>query len=130
MELREAWGRFDYEIITYESDRIKDLDEPFILVHPPWKSIPRYLWTLSKTVVKLMFDKPDVVISCGMGWVDMVVFPLCKLLGSYTIYIESGANVHFITGTGNFVRRFADRFIVRWKDLADEIGAEYRGGIF
>ena len=130
MELRDAWGRYDYEFITYDSERVKAMDEPMVLIHPPWKSVPRFLVTLFKAASHVLFNKPDVLISCGMGWVDIFIFPLCKFLGTYTIYIESGANVNYITGTGNLVRRFADKFIVRWEGLAEEIGAEYRGGVF
>jgi len=131
LEIQEAWSRYDHEIITYESERARAMSdtEPMLIIYPPWKSIPRFLWGLAKAAVRVTFNRPDVLISTGMGWVDIVIFPICKILGTYTIYIESGGNVDYISGTGNFVRRFADRFLVRWEGLAQEIGAEYRGGV-
>jgi len=57
------------------------------------------------------------------------MFPFCKLLGVYTIYIESAANVNSISGTGKLVRKFADEFMVQWEELAEKIGADYHGGI-
>ncbi len=130
-ELRDAWGKHDYEIITYESERIKGMDEPLIRIFPPWISRLKFLWSLGKAVVKLTFDRPDVLISTGMGMTDIFLFPYCKkILRTYTIYIESAADVCKISGTGAFVRRFSDRFLVKWEELAEEIGAEYKGGVF
>jgi len=128
--LRNAWDKYDYTIITYESERLKGMKESMIRIHPPWLHKLKFLRSLASALVKLLFDRPDVLISTGMGMVDIFLFPFCKFLGTYTIYIESAANVHKITGTGDFVKHFADRFLVNWKDLADEIGAEYKGGVF
>ena len=129
MELKDAWEPYDHTILTYVSDRPLDGGD-LILLHPPWKSVVRYSWTLLKALTRMLFDKPDVMLSTGMGYTDVFVFPLCKLLGVYTVYIESAANVDHISGTGNVVRRFADRFLVQWEELADRIGAEYKGGAF
>ncbi len=130
MELKDAWEPYDHTILTYASDRPLDGMGDLILLHPPWKGVVRYSWTLLKALTRMLFDKPDVMLSTGMGYTDVFVFPLCKLLGVYTVYIESAANVDHISGTGNVVRRFADRFLVQWEELADRIGAEYKGGAF
>ncbi|MCH3977641.1 MAG: UDP-N-acetylglucosamine transferase subunit ALG14 [Candidatus Methanomethylophilus sp.] len=130
LDLRGAWGRYDYRFITFESERTAAMNEPMVLITPPWISIPRFLRSLLRALRCVLFDRPDVLISTGMGYVDVFVFPLCKLLGTYTVYIESGANVDYVSGTAGIVRRFADRFIVRWEDLAEDIGAEFHGGIF
>lgn len=129
MELREAWGRYDYHFYTYTSERSEALKEPKTLIYPPWKSGVKYLFGLTKALIHVTFNKPDVLISSGMGWVDIFMFPYCKLLKVHTIYIESAANVNFISGTANLIRkRFCDRFFVQWEELAEEIGAEYIGG--
>ncbi len=130
MELKDAWEPYDHTILTYASDRPLDGMGDLILLHPPWKGVVRYSWTLLKALTRMLFDRPDVMLSTGMGYTDVFVFPLCKLLGVYTVYIESAANVDHISGTGNVVRRFADRFLVQWEELADRIGAEYKGGAF
>ena len=130
LDLKNAWGKYDYRFITYESDRTKAMNDPMVLIHPPWKSVPRFLISLTKAVIKVIFDRPDVLISTGMGYVDVFLFPLCKMLNVYTIYVESGANVNYITGTANIIRRFCDRFVVKWENLAEKIDAEYHGGIF
>ena len=130
MELRGAWEGYDHRIITYRSIRTDGLDGPKILICPPWKSRIRFLASMAGAFPKILFDRPDVLISTGMGHADIFLFPLCRFLGAYTIYIESGANITGISGSAAFIRRFCDRFIVRWEELAEEIGAEYHGGIF
>ncbi|AGI48527.1 Oligosaccharide biosynthesis protein Alg14 like protein [Thermoplasmatales archaeon BRNA1] len=130
LDIKDAWGKYDYEFITYRSIRTESMDDPMVLIEPPWKSVPKFLWSLAKAAVHVTFDRPDILISTGMGYVDIFLFPLCRLLGVYTVYIESGANVKSITGTANLVRIFADRFIVKWEELAEDICAEYHGGIF
>jgi hypothetical protein len=129
MDLRDAWGKYDYCFYTYTSDRSKALDEPKVLIYPSWKSGAKYLFTLAKAMVHITFNKPDVLLSTGMGWVDIFMFPYCRLLGVKTIYIESAANVNYISGTANFIRPFCDRFFVQWEELASKIGAEYMGGV-
>lgn len=128
MELRNAWGKYDYCFYTYTSDRSVALDEPKVLIYPPWKSKIKFFPTLAKAAVHMMFNKPDVLISTGMGDVDIFLFPLAKLLRVHTIYIESAANIDYISGSAEFIRRFSDRFFVQWEELAEEIGAEYIGG--
>ncbi|MBR4504245.1 MAG: hypothetical protein IKP20_04670 [Candidatus Methanomethylophilaceae archaeon] len=130
MELKGAWEAYNCRFITYESVRTDDLEEPKFLLIPPWKSRFRFILSLARLLPKVLFDKPDVLISTGMGHADIFLFPLCKFLGAYTIYIESGANVTELSGSASFIRRFCDRFIVRWESLAEQIGAEYHGGIF
>lgn len=130
LDLRGAWGPYDYRFITYRSERTRGMDEPLLLIEPPWNSIPGFLWGLMRAAKSLLFDRPGVLISTGMGWTDIFLFPLCRLIGVYSIYIESGANVDCVSGTARIVRKFADRFIVKWEGLAEEIGAEYHGGIF
>ena len=129
MSLEDAWGLYDHFFITYASERTESLDHRKYLVTHPRRSMLGFLLTLFITVGRVFGERPDVLISTGMGWVDIFMFPFCRLMGTYTVYIESAANIDYITGTGALVRRFADRFLVQWEELAESIGAEYHGGI-
>lgn len=130
LSLRKAWGKYDYRFITFKNERLEGWDEPHTAIYAPWDSIPKFVWTGAKALIKTIFDKPDVLISTGMGYFDIFMFPMCKLIGVKTIYIESGANINDLTGTGNFVKIFADRFFVKWEKLAKKVNAEFGGGIF
>ncbi len=128
-KLKDAWSKYDYFFITYDSVRTRELREKkFLIVHPA-DSCVRFFINMIWNVPKILLEKPDVLISTGMGWTDIVLFPLFRLCGIYTIYIESLANVSNVTGTGKLVRKFANRFLVQWPKLAEEIGAEYHGGL-
>ena len=129
MDLEPAWSKYDHFFVTYDSERTHDMPIKKYLVYPPWESMIRFLWTLFIAIGRVFGERPDVLISAGMGWVDIFMFPFCKLLGVYTIYIESAANVNSISGTGKLVRKFADEFMVQWEELAEKIGADYHGGI-
>ena len=129
MDLEPAWSRYDHFFITYDSERTRDMTERRYLVYPPWQSVIRFLFTLFIAIGKVFGERPDVLISTGMGWTDIFMFPFCRLMGVYTIYIESAANVEHISGTAKLVRRFSDEFLVQWEDLAHAIGADYRGGV-
>ena len=129
MSLENAWRGYDHFFITYASERTESLDHRKYLVTHPGRSMLGFLLTLFITIGRVFGERPDVLISTGMGWVDIFMFPFCRLMGTYTVYIESAANIDYITGTGELVRRFADRFLVQWEELAESIGAEYHGGI-
>ena len=130
MGLKDAWGRYEHLLLTYRSARTDVIKENKILISHPFNSIPRFCRDLLAAVFRIILYKPDVLISTGMGWTDIFVFPLCRIAGTYTVYIESAANVDYISGTAKFLRPFARRFLVQWKGLADSIGAEYHGGVF
>ena len=129
MDLRSAWSKYDHFFVTYDSERTHDMQERKYLVYPPWESLIRFVFTLFVTIGRVFGERPDVLISTGMGWTDIFLFPFCKLMGVYTIYIESAANIEDISGTGKLVRKFANEFLVQWEDLAHRIGADYRGGV-
>ena len=46
--------------------------------------------------------------------------PMCcigKIFGSKIIYIETFANINTKTKTGSLIYKFADLFVVQWKDM-------------
>ena len=129
MGLKDAWGRFDHFFITYDSERTRSLDCRKYLIEHPINSVPRFIITLFMALGRVFGERPDVLISTGMGWTDIFMFPFCRLMGTYTIYIESAANVDYITGTAKLIRPFANKFLVQWEGLAESIGAEYHGGV-
>ena len=127
--LEKSWEKYDHYFITYGSERTRSMDCQKYLITHPTQSIIGFAITLFLAIGRTFGERPDVLISTGMGWVDIFMFPFCRLMGTYTIYIESAANVDYITGTAKFVKLFANRFLVQWEELAEKIGAEYHGGV-
>lgn len=90
----------------------------------------KLIWISIRSLSILLREKPDVVITTGV----LAVIPLCllaKLSGKKLIYIESFAKVNSRTISGKLIYRFADLFIVQWKDLLKLYPkAIYGGGIY
>ena len=74
--------------------------------------------------------KPDIVISTGA----LATVPIClisKMFNKKIIYIESFARIYDPSLTGKIMYRFADVFIIQWKELKKFYPkAKYFGGIF
>ena len=75
-------------------------------------------------------EKPDCIVSTGA----LATFPICvwgKLMHKKIVYIESFARVDEPSLTGKLMYRFADLFIVQWKEMLDFFpNAVYAGGVF
>lgn len=127
--LRGAWSKYDYRFLTYRNKRTEAMDEPKMLIRHPSDTVIGYSIDIMKTLFKLCLERPDVVISTGMGYVDIVIFPFCKFVRTKTVYIESSSNIAATSNTAKLVRKFSDHFLVQWPELAEEIGAEYHGGV-
>lgn len=72
-------------------------------------------------------ERPDVVISTGAG--DTV--PLCiiaKLFKRKVIFIETFARRKEPSKTGKFMYKYADLFIVQWKELLEFYPTAIYGG--
>ena len=75
-------------------------------------------------------ERPDIVITTGAA--DAV--PMCliaKLFRRKLIYIETFARRHEPSKTGKFLYKYADVFIVQWKELLEYYpNAVYGGWIY
>lgn len=75
-------------------------------------------------------EKPDVIITTGAG----VVIPMCiiaKIFRKKVIYIESFARINTPNKTGKLIYKFADLFIIQWKELKKYYpNAVYGGWIY
>lgn len=80
------------------------------------KSLIIYIGIFFKSLVILLKEKPQIIISTGA----MIAFPTCllgKLMGKKIIYIETMANINSKSMTGKIVYKFADLFIVQWESM-------------
>lgn len=72
-------------------------------------------------------EKPDFIISTGA----LCAFPTCiiaKIFHKKIIYIESFARIDSPSLTGKLVYKFADLFIVQWKENLKFYPKAYYGG--
>ncbi len=139
LELKDMFNKYDYHIITEKTksntpliDKYPDrvdfllygtkhnlLSYPFIALFNCFKSLKYYLQY-----------KPKYIITTGAH----TAAPLCIIghfFGSKIIYIETFANMETKTMTGKYTYRFADKFIVQWKNMKELYPeAEYNGWIY
>ena len=76
----------------------------------------KFIVLFFQTLVILLKEKPDVVISTGA----LATVPVCllaKLFKKKLIFIESFSKITSPTITGKLMYRYADLFLVQWEDM-------------
>lgn len=90
----------------------------------------KFLYIFIKSFSILIKEKPTIIISTGA----LASYPACligKIMKCKIIYIESFARCDKPSLTGKLVYKFADLFIIQWKELIKYYpNAVYGGGIF
>lgn len=92
--------------------------------------VPKLLLNSWKSLVILIKERPDVVITTGV----LAIIPLAllvKLFGGKLIYLESFAKVTSKTLSGKLLYKFADQFYVQWEEMLKLYPkAIYKGAIY
>lgn len=142
MQLKEMFNKYDYYIVTEKTKSNLSLKDKY----PKRVSFLIYgsYTTLGKKLVypvKLLFNtlkalciyvkvRPKYIVSTGAHTAG----PMCligKIFGSKIIFIETFANSKSKSRTGRIVYKFADLFIVQWKEMLELYpNAVYGGWIF
>ena len=139
MMLRPIFGNYDFHLITEKTKSTVSLKEEYkermhyLVYGTRVKKITYFFKTTWNTIKSLgLFIKirPKAVVTTGTH----TAMPMCiigKLLGAKIVFIETYANVFTPTGSGKFIYKFADKFIVQWEDMLKVYPkATYLGGIF
>jgi len=87
----------------------------------------RILILAIQVLVKVVFLRPDIVISTGAAPGFFAIF-YGKCLGAKTIWLDSISNYETTTLSGQKAKPYCDKFLVQWPHLADE-KASYWGNI-
>ena len=93
------------------------------------RNLPRVIATAWQLFRIMLRERPDVVVSTGAlpGLIGLAVAKLTT--GARTIWIDSIANCEEMSSSGKRARRFADRWLTQWPDLAGPQGPEYWGAL-
>ncbi|MBH1939366.1 polysaccharide biosynthesis protein [Mobilitalea sibirica] len=135
MMLKPIMDEYDSFIVTEKtkySSRVDNIKSFYLLQinRKEIRFIPKIVFNSIKSLVIILKEKPNVVITTGV----LAVIPICllvKLLGGKLIYIESFAKVSTPTETGKLLYKFADQFYVQWDDMIKVFPkAIYKGGIY
>ena len=139
MQLKPMFEKYDSHIVTEKDEMTKGFKEQY------GKKIHYMIYGTRAHIIKYIFQfiincfitlflyikiRPKYIITTGTHNAG----PMCvlgKMFGSKIIYIETFANRYTKTETGKRVYKFADLFIVQWKDLLKEYpNAKYGGSIY
>ena len=128
-QLKELFNKYDYYIVTEKTKSYliygsyttlgKKIIYPFKLLINSFLSLFIYIKV-----------RPRYIVSTGAHTAG----PMCligKIFGSKIIFIETFANSKTKSRTGSIVYKFADLFIVQWKEMLELYpNAVYGGWIF
>ena len=115
--------RYIYNFYLFHNKELYTLGKKFIY---PFK----LLLNCFKSLFIYIKVRPKYIVSTGAHTAG----PMCligKIFGSKIIFIETFANSKTKSKTGSIVYKFADLFIVQWKEMLELYpGAIYGGWIF
>ena len=90
----------------------------------------RFAYNIVVSLVYLLKERPDVIISTGAG----AAYPTCrwgKMLGKKIVFIESLARTKNRSKTGEMVYPIADHFLVQWEEMLEYYPkASYHGTVY
>lgn len=127
MQLKPMFEKYDYYIVTEKTKSNLNLKNKFpkkisFLVYGTKDYILTYPFKLLFNCFKSLFIylkvRPKYIVTTGAHTAG----PMCclgKIFGSKIIYIETFANSKTKSATGSIVYKFADLFIVQWKDMLE-----------
>ena len=82
---------------------------------------PARKWTLIENAIQALFwvfvKRPKVIITTGAGVTVPTIFFAKKLLGTKVVFINSAADVTHASKTPLWIHKYADLFLVQWKDM-------------
>ena len=127
MQLKPMFEKYDYYIVTEKTKSNLNLKTKFpkkvsFLTYGTKDHMLTYPFKLLFNCFKSLFIyiqvRPKYIVSTGAHTAG----PMCcigKIFGSKIIYIETFANSKTKSATGSIVYKFADLFIVQWKEMEE-----------
>ncbi len=142
LQLKKMFDKYDYYIVTEKTKSNLSLKEKYpkkvsFLMYGTYTTFIKkitYIFKLILNCIKSLFlyikIRPKYIVTTGAHTAG----PMCcigKIFGSKIIFIETFANSKSKTRTGKLVYKFADLFIIQWKELQTQYpNAVYGGWIF
>ena len=139
MTLKRIFNDYDYHLMTEKTASTLGLKKEYkekihyLIYGTRVRKLTYFFKTVANTVKSLYYFvkiRPHAVVTTGTH----TAMPMCiiaHLFGAKVIFIETYANVTTPTGSGKFIYKFADKFIVQWEEMLKVYPkATYIGGIF
>lgn len=141
-QLKELFDKYDYYIVTERTKSNMSLKKKYpkrvsYLIYGSYTTLGKKIIYPFKLLLNCFISlfiyikvRPKYIVSTGAHTAG----PMCligKIFGSKIIFIETFANSKTKSRTGSIVYKFADLFIVQWKEMLELYpDATYGGWIF
>ena len=141
-QLKELFDKYDYYIVTERTKSNMSLKKKYpkrvsYLIYGSYTTLGKKIIYPFKLLLNCFISlfiyikvRPKYIVSTGAHTAG----PMCligKIFGSKIIFIETFANSKTRSRTGSIVYKFADLFIVQWKEMLELYpDATYGGWIF
>jgi UDP-N-acetylglucosamine:LPS N-acetylglucosamine transferase len=130
MELIEAFEGYEFFILSYDEQSIKEFKNLYVIKNFAKKPI-HFILGLLKIFLVFMKERPHFLFSSGAE-IAIPAFYIGKFLfRTKLIYLECSAQVYHPSITGRVVYPISDLFLVQWPQLLSRYGkkAIFVGGL-
>lgn len=136
LQLKPLFKKYDYHIITEKDDMTIGFKEEYkekisYMIYGTRAHMFKYIFQLIANCFISLFlfikIRPKYIVTTGTH----NAVPICilgKIFRKKIIYIETFANRNTRTVTGKFIYKFADLFIVQWKEMLELYPKAVLGG--
>ena len=116
-DIPEHWDCYWLTLKTTSTkDFLKDKEHVFLQNFQPQRK-----WTLLVNAVQALFwvlvKRPKVIITTGAGVTVPTVWFAKKLLKTKIVFVNSAADVTHASKTPLWIEKYADLFLVQWKEM-------------
>jgi UDP-N-acetylglucosamine:LPS N-acetylglucosamine transferase len=130
LRLRPAFAGHEVVFVTTQPDSRGDVapDRFHCVPDANRNNKLRVLLLLLRTLLVVLRERPDVVISTGAA-PGYFALRFGRLFGARTLWLESIANAEELSLSTTMVRPYADLLLTQWPHLARAEGPHYRGSV-
>jgi UDP-N-acetylglucosamine:LPS N-acetylglucosamine transferase len=130
LRLRPAFDGHEVVFVTTQADSRGQNPEQRVYIVPDAnaRSKLRLLRLMIRTLVVVLRERPDIVISTGAA-PGYFAIRFGHYLGARTLWLESIANAEEFSLSTRLVRPYADLMLTQWPDLARPDGPHYCGSV-
>lgn len=117
-------------ISTLEANRAHVADYRYLVIPDASRlSLLSFLPLAWRALWLMLKERPRAIVTTGSAPVLAFVI-IGRLMGVKMLWIDSLANPDLLSTSGRIARRFVDKFVVQWEDLARTNGHEYWGSVY
>jgi exopolysaccharide biosynthesis glucuronosyltransferase PssD len=130
LRLRPAFEGHEVVFVTTRADSRSEVPGHRVRIVPDANARGRLrlLVLLLRTLLIVLHERPDIVISTGAA-PGYFAIRFGHYLGARTLWLESIANAEELSLSTRLVRRYADLMLTQWQHMAQPDGPYYRGSV-